>query len=79
MLARKSPLFGYYQWEVAVDSLIFQRDHFLFGALGVWLALVLVAGTESVSRAVDYPLLALFFTLVSAMQDHLEDNRAQLL
>lgn len=67
MLARKSPLFGYYQLEVVVDSLVFQRDHFLFGALGVWLALVLVAGTGSVSRAVDYLLLALFFTLVSAI------------
>lgn len=78
MLARRSPLFGYCQLEAIVDSLIFQRDHFLFAALGVWLALVVVAGTRSVSRAVDYLLLALFFTLVSTIWVFINSRRRNM-
>jgi len=78
MLARKTPLSGYYQLETIVNSLIFQRDHFLFAALGVWLALALVAGTRSVSRAVDYLLLALFFTLASAIWVFVNSRRRNM-
>ncbi len=78
MLARKSPVFGYYQLEVGFDSLVFQKDHFFFATLGVWLALVLIAGTRSVSRAVDYLLLALFFTLVSAIWVFVNSRRRSM-
>ncbi len=78
MFPRKSPIFPFYQLEARLDSLVFQKDHFFFATLGLWSALTLVAAFRPVSRAVDYLLLALFFTLVSAIWVFVNSRRRRV-
>lgn len=78
MFPGRSPVFLFYQLETRFDSLVFQKDHFFFVALGFWLALILMSSLGLVSRAADYLLLAVFFAFLGAIWVFVNSRRRQV-
>jgi hypothetical protein len=74
----RSPVFLFYELETRFDSLVFQKDHFFFAALGLWSALVLVSTFGLVSPAAAYLLLAVFFAFVGALWVFINSRRRQV-
>jgi hypothetical protein len=67
MFPGRSPVFLFYELETRFDSLVFQKDHFFFAALGFWSALVLVSSFGLVSPTAAYLLLAVSFAFLGAV------------
>jgi hypothetical protein len=74
----RSPVFLFYELETRFDSLIFQKDHFFFAALGFWLALVLVGTFGLVSPTEAYLLLAVFLAFVGALWAFINSRRRKV-
>jgi len=74
----RSPVFLFYELETRFDSLVFQKDHFFFAALGFWSAMVLVSTFGLVSPAAAYLLLAVFFAFVGAVWVFINSRRRQV-
>lgn len=78
MSSGRSPVFLFYELETRFDSLVFQKDHFFFAALGFWSALVLVSSFGLVSPAADYLLLAVFFAFLGAVWVFVNSRRRRV-